>query len=315
MPPPLIPAERDRSKDRDRMSSGGSSSGAMSFLPSIFGRRPAPPATTRTTASKSQLSDRQRGREEHTSPRSSPLTLAPSDSTDATRRAPSPAPFHLDSVLGLLQSGTQSTAELAEVVKATAVWLLNRLMGDEDVFEDGQKVDKGAELSKDNVKFLYDKATEFAQPEADYNLRIAAIRLFAALLATTHPAHGDDHLAGSRQMREIYRLITIPSSPQSKPSSAAKVDAILVEIGALRALTENGTNIHGLDGILGWTVQTLADITDDWVAWCGKKSDAGVDWSGEAKIKVSQFCVLRIALTGPRISHLLLFAQRHQRTQ
>ncbi|ORY21856.1 hypothetical protein BCR39DRAFT_552777 [Naematelia encephala] len=252
-------------------SSSSASGGALSFLPAIFGRRPAPPTTSLAHANSSSRqsstsTDRAGSLDEVTSPRAGTLSLP------ARQQETSPRPFHLDLAIDLMQDGTESTAELCEIVKATAVWLANQLI-DSDVFA----VDERNRVTPEDLTKLYIKAVEFAKPNSDDSLRTSAIRLLAALVATSPPPrspidHTDLALPDNINARTIYQLIVSPSGP---PSTAAMVDAVFVEVGALKALTKNGTEVVGLDGLVGWLVRGLKEMTEEWAMWCTRKEE---DW-------------------------------------
>nr|WVH01960.1 tuberin [Naematelia aurantialba] len=264
--PPPIYAMPDRPKGHH--SSSSASAGALSFLPAIFGRRPVPPATSLAHASPSSRQsstsgDRAGHVDELASPRTGSLSLP-------SRQEASPRPFHLDLAIDLMQNGTESTAELCEIVKATAVWLANQLI-DNDVFA----ADEKKQVRPQDLAQLYVKAMDFASPTSDDSLRTAAIRLLAALLATWPPppspiVQSDLPLPDTINARTIYALIIAPSGP---PTLSAMIDAVFVEVGALKALTKNGAEAGSFDGIVGWLVKTLSGIKDVWVAWCTEKEE------------------------------------------
>lgn len=281
-------AERDKAKDRPSgHQSSSSGSGAYSFLPAIFGRRPtpAPPSTSRAHATYDGKPHNERSThrdplEEMISPKGKLATL-PVAAATATRES-SPRPFHLDSAIALMKDGTESTAELCEIVKATAVWMANLLVGNEDIFSTQVEA---TTVKAEDITTLYGLATNFADPKADPALRVAAIRLLAALIATAPPSLQSPLDGSGQNIRTLYSLIICPSAPTDPPSIA---NAVFVEVGALKALTQDGVYVSQLEGLVGWLVRSLEELQEEWVVWCCQKSDRSQDWGSDAVRRVSR---------------------------
>jgi hypothetical protein len=100
----------------------------------------------------------------------------------------------------------------------------------------------------------------------------------AALIAIAAPGGGDGlihvELPDSINIRTLYRVITSAAVPPGPPSMAE----INVEVGALNALTKNGTSVQLTEGIVGWLIRTVEDMSDAWMVWCTKRDEASHDW-------------------------------------
>ncbi|KAL7423643.1 Tuberous sclerosis 2-like protein [Cryptotrichosporon argae] len=278
-------ADRERSRDRPvgQPSSSSSSStfgGGRSFLPNLFGRltnpSKAPAKTDRTEAATDDI----------LSPRSVAAALPALQAAAGPDTRPSVPPFDIESALSLMEPGaTKTTAELCELVKATSVWLANLLVQKDDVFSALDEGSGSEAVRINDLRTLYIRAYHFANPKSDYALRTAAIRLLAALLATVPPPVSplDDSpldLPHNITSRSLYALIT--SSSGGQPGTAQN-DQILVEVGALRALTRNGEFVDGMEGIVGWLLKVLGKLKADWLAWCSKRDDFGLPEDGRGK--------------------------------
>jgi hypothetical protein len=281
MPPPAhrTSGERDRSNRTGHGSSGSHSSGtgALSFLPSIFGGRrvaPAPAVTTRISTSVTDGNTRRSIDHDHvaaTTPAPEPANLGIPDIIPP-RRVPSPAPFDLEGALQVMDpKNKESTEVLSQMVKATAVFLANLLITSEDVFVESNE----AALTQDQIKTLYLRAYNLASPSSEPTMRIAAIRLLAALFATSPPPK--DHSNQKMELittKSLYKLITTASSDNS-----TSLEQTNVIVGALKALTKNGSEVEGMSGLVGWLVKALGQITDEWIKYCSTKDDHGSDWN------------------------------------
>lgn len=279
-------SDNDRERSRDRPSGGShghsasASGGALSFLPNLFGRRAPTVATSRQTSDiiRSGVGDRRGSVEPPVSPnvRLKPLAMG-------EQRVPSPLPdpsFHLQSSMELMdQKDGISEAELCEIIKATAVWMANLMLDHET---------GSGEISPKEIRHLYRQAIRHANPRGSKHIRTAAKRLLAALI-TIAPPGGDSgfitvDLPDPINAGSLYKIITSASSSQAA-SVNPSIDEIYVEVGALKALTKNGVEVDGTEGIVGWLVKTLEELEKDWIGWCGNKEEE--DWD-DSKRKVSQ---------------------------
>lgn len=260
----------------------------LAFLPNLFGRRSTSYKTqdARKAAASSGVT---RTSMEEVNPLVSPpagtVPLPGTASTTSAGTSSSSSQFHLDAALALMQpGGTKSTAELVEIVKATSVHLANVLL-DHTPVNSALTVTTANQaaappitelgLSAADLRTLYERAMEFSEPKQDYQLRTAAIRLLAVLLGAAPPrdsvleANPYD-LPPTVSRRAIYRLVTTFSG--GTPGDAA-TNQIYVEVGALKALTREGTIVDGMDGIIGWMLKTLANLTPYWVQLCASPDD------------------------------------------
>lgn len=196
---------------------------------------------------------------------------------------PSPQPeatFHLQSAIELIdKKDTISEAELCEIVKATAVWLAN-LMIDQET--------GSGEIAAREIRHLYRQAMRCANPNGGKNIRTAAKRLLAALI-TIAPPGGDSgfiavDLPDPINAVSLYKIITSSSNFHNQ-SIHPSIDEIYVEVGALKALTKNGVEVDGTEGIVGWLVRTVHEIEEDWMRWCARREEE--EWEDAPKRKVS----------------------------
>lgn len=289
--PPTYPNMMDKDRrDRSGHSASGSHSsgaGALSFLPSIFGRRPAPAPAVTSRISTSVTENNTRKSIDHDA--MDPLPTAGKDKgvnlgipdIPPPRRAPSPAPFDLEGALQVMDPKNKEPNEvMSQMVKATAVYLANLLISSEDVFVETSRGD--AALTEDQLKTLYLRAYNLASPSSNSTLRIAAIRLLAALFATSPPPK--DHSKSDQRMelittRSLYKIITTASSDNS-----TSLEQTNVIVGALKALTKNGVEVEGMSGLVGWLVKALSQITDEWIKYCSVKDDHTNDWTERSKV-------------------------------
>jgi hypothetical protein len=290
--PPTYPNMTDKDR-RDRSGHNPSGShpgtGALSFLPSIFGRRPAPAPAVTSRISTSVTEGNTRKSIDHDAMDSLPTTGKDKGvnlgvpEIPPPRRAPSPTPFDLEGALQVMDpKNKESTEVMSQMVKATAVYLANLLITSEDVFVETSRHD--AALTEDQLKTLYLRAYNLASPSSDSTLRIAAIRLLAALFATSPPPK--DHSKTDQRMelittRSLYKIITTPSSDNS-----TTLEQTNVIVGALKALTKNGAEVEGMSGLVGWLVKALSQITDEWIKYCSVKDDHSNDWTERSKVSI-----------------------------
>jgi hypothetical protein len=286
--------DKDR-RDRSGHNPSGShpGTGALSFLPSIFGRRPAPAPAVTSRISTSVTEGNTRKSIDHDAV--DPLPTSSKDKgvnlgipeIPPPRRAPSPTPFDLEGALQVMDpKNKESTEVMSQMVKATAVYLANLLITSEDVFVETSRHD--AALTEDQLKTLYLRAYNLASPSSDSTLRIAAIRLLAALFATSPPPK--DHSKTDQRMelittRSLYKIITTPSSDNS-----TTLEQTNVIVGALKALTKNGAEVEGMSGLVGWLVKALSQITDEWIKYCSVKDDHSNDWTERSKVSLIHLC-------------------------
>ena len=239
------------------------------------GKRAAPPSTTRAHATTYGSKDP----EEMLSPRSGSTLALPAlpGMNDSARRSTSPLPFDLQSAMETMASGDDQSGHLADTVNQTASHLAN-MLNTEDIFADPPK-DTPSSIRHDDIRTLYIRAVAFANQKADLNLRTSAVRLLAALIATYPPPRlavyeNENVLPDTITVRTLYKLIV---SPVSATSAAAHVDAVFVQVGALKALCKNGKDVEGLDGIVGWLIRRVTEISEEFASWCVKKDE----WDGK----------------------------------
>ena len=269
--------ERERSKDRPVASSSGHhhapSSSQSNFFLGLFGggSRKAAPATTTRAHATTQQSKAHVGAEEMLSPRSVSTTLQ-LPNVGEVHRAPSPLPFDLQTAIEAMQVEDDHTGHLPDMVQETAAYI-GGMLPSQDPFSNASR-DAPCSISLGDIRTLYIRATAFANAKSDPPLRIAAIRLLAALIATyppVHFAHNEEvALPDIINVRSLYKLIVAPTS---LPGGSSHLEAVYVEVGALSALTKVGKVTDGLDGIVGWLLRTLKAITPDFAAWCAKRDD------------------------------------------
>ncbi|KAK4686936.1 tuberous sclerosis 2, partial [Tremellales sp. Uapishka_1] len=295
--------EREREMGRARArptaghhhSSSDSSSGPLSFLPNIFGRRNTVANRSEPT-SKRGSSNLRESSDDVLSPKTSTSALPPDDKKN---------PFDFDEAVALMEPGaTSSVPELCEIVKATAVYLVNLLLASEDIFSGNAEQ---TTVKARDLRTLYIRGMQYADPTSDYTLRTAAIRLLAVLVATSPPAQfvlGDPEveLPDDINPRSIYRVIAASSGGES---GTAKTEQMWVELGALKALTKNGTDVTGMEGIVGWCLILLKDLQEDWIAWCSKREEGGVDWSLDDKTKTTPFAPIRPPTPAETVSSII----------
>jgi len=286
--PPTYPNMMDKDrKDRSGHNASGSHSSALSFLPSIFGRRPATAPAVTSRISTSVTDGNTRRSIDHDS-----IDPVPASSKDKglnlgvpdippPRRAPSPTPFDLEGALQVMDPKNRESNEvMSQMVKATAVYMANLLITSEDVFVESNRGDVA--LTEDQLKTLYLRAYNLASPSSESTLRIAAIRLLAALFATSPPPKNHSKLDERMELittRSLYKIITTASSDNS-----TSLEQTNVIVGALKALTKNGTEVEGMSGLVGWLVKALSQITDEWIKYCSVKDDASNDWTERSKV-------------------------------
>lgn len=179
----------------------------------------------------------------------------------------------------------ESTEVLCQMVKATAVYLANLLISNEDIFSDSSKKD-GASPTEAQLKTLYGRAYNLASPSSDASLRIAAIRLLAALIATWPPPRRQLDTDSDMELitvSTLFRTITTPSS-----DNTSSLEQRFVIVGALKALTKNGTEIEGLNGLVGWLVRALGRTTDEFTRYCSSRDDVAFEIPDRSKVRTDR---------------------------
>ena len=298
-------SDKERKDRQGHHPSGSHSSGAgaLSFLPSIFGRRPAP-APAVTSRISTSTADNPRKSIDHdsiegiTSPKDKGNLLGIPDVLPP-RRSPSPAPFDLEEAMRFMAPKSGESPEvIVQMVKATAVYLAGLLITNEDMFSEhieNQNPKDGNVPTKDQLQTLYLRAYNFASPSSESSLRIAAIRLLAALFATSPPPKSPlqaDPDMEAITVQSLYRAVTTPSS-----DNTTSLEQTFVIVGALKALTKNGAEVEGLSGLVGWLVKALGNCTDDWIKYCSARDDIGIDMPERTKVSLSLLCSLTETLT------------------
>jgi hypothetical protein len=294
----------------------GSSGAGFNFLPSIFGgRRPAPaPAVTSRISTSIESSTRRSIDHDHLD-----LPLSSKDKGSSASlsipdvpppRSVSPAPFDLEGALRVMDPESKEPNEvLSQMVKATAVHLANVLLAStsEDVFVESSSNTNAP--TEDQLKTMYLRAYHLASPSSDPQLRIAAIRLLAALFATSPPPKSA--LTLDRDMEQVttlglFKIITTPSS-----DNTTSLEQTNVIVGALKALTKNGSEVEGMSGLVGWLVKALGSITDEWTKYCSARDDATNDWPERQKVSLTSVTDLTISHSPSRQSDPPLQQKSH----
>lgn len=211
------------------------------------------------------------------SPKSGQATLGLPPVPDV-HRLPSPLPFDLQTAIEAMQVDEDQTGHLPDMVHETAAYI-GGMLPSQDPFSNSSR-DAPRSISLEDIRTLYIRASAFANAKTDTPLRISAIRLLAALIGTyppVHFAHNEEvALPDIINVRSLYKLII---SPTSRPTESGHLDATYVKVGALSALTKVGKVTDGLDGIVGWLLKRLEDITPDFAIWCGRKEE----WDGKVR--------------------------------
>lgn len=256
----------------------------------LFGgsKRSAAPAQTSTTKAHATNQAQHQGRalDEILSPKSGSASLAlPTVGVnDAARRSPSPLPFDLHAAIESMQVENEQMGHLAEIVNSTASHLAGLIPTSDDIFSNVAR-ELPDSITFEDIRTLYVRAAAFANAKTETALRSAAIRLLAALIATYPPAYfatkPDMALPDLINVVSLYKLITAPSR---STSPSAHIEAVYVEVGALKALTKNGSQVAGLDGIVGWLLRALEGVTEEFAAWCTRKDE----W--ETKVSHAHSC-------------------------
>jgi hypothetical protein len=243
----------------------------------------AAPASTSTTKAHAtnQASHQGKAVDEILSPKSGSASLALPQVHEALRRTPSPLPFDLHAAIATLEGedGTregQGIETTVETLNATAAHLGNLLAVNDDIFSNTVR-DLPGSVGLEDIRTLYIRGVALATTKRETVMRTAAIRLLAALIATYPPAYfqTDEEVALPDVINivSLYKLITSTDTHSIATPDQAHVEAIFVQVGALKALTKNGSQVVGLDGIVGWLINALNSLIGDFGVWCTKKDD------------------------------------------
>ena len=285
-------------------SASAGSGGALSFLPNLFGRRPIAPVRTTDVAASASNSHKDSGSRDRRpsvdiyaaiSPRN---RLKPLPFGEVNRRSPSPnamaasqggqghvpagqstPPFDLQSTMELIEKDDQSPEVLFELVQATAVYL--GVLVQDNLEATLAIPDKTIPLPPDNplsqittqtVFRLYKMAIKHSQPKTPRTVRNMSKRLLAALVALSPPVgQGFVPAPAPITVAALYKII-ISNSRRAE----FVVDDVYVEVEALKALTKNGTEVDSTEGIVGWLVQALSSMQEEYIKWCRQTGDD--DW-------------------------------------
>lgn len=251
------------------------------------------------------------------SPKSTSLALPGLTKSSSLRRAPSPnppprqttpvtlVPFDLKSAVQAIgnahREDDKNEGHLMEALNSTALYLASNLLeraasAAENIFAVPPHLDlEASEPSKqplntrvvDNADLvtLYQSVLQISNPSSSPGTRTSAIRLLAALIATYPPVyftHNEQRtlkLPDEINVRSLYKLII---SPITKTNMSTHIDAVFVQVGALKALTNSGKNVDGLDGVVGWLVRSLVDVQHEFAEWCKAKETDEQAWSKQA---------------------------------
>lgn len=183
----------------------------------------------------------------------------------------------------MMDAGAEESSEvLSEIVKASAVYLANLLINQDDIFSTIDTTAKVQTPSPDQIKALYLHAYTYADPSSAPGLRISGIRLLAALFATKAPPllqSEADFGMEKITVRSLYKLLTTPA-----PDNVHSIEQIFVTVGALKALTRNGESMDGIAGIVAWLIKALDTITDEWMQWCSSREEGIPEWSEKTRV-------------------------------
>ena len=172
--------------------------------------------------------------------------------------------FSIESAIQVMDE-ERSTTRLCHVVNATSAYILNRQQDAKDP------------IPVQEIEALLFKAQTFSNDKSDTPLRMAALRLMAPLL--THTSGDDDRSRSLTDDESLYKLIVAGTTPWT---SSIVAESVFVKTGCLRALTQDGRETHGMDGIVGWLVRSLETVRDEWIAWCQNGDQRSDDRQGDS---------------------------------
>lgn len=245
-------AERERSRDRPtghHPSGSASGSGPLSSILSLISSRTV---KGKTSAPQPQTT-------EELLPQQPMALSSASDRQDAS--------FKLDTAIRLMEpSETQSSAELCRVIETTTRFLVSHTTTThEDVFQaNGDDSSSAAPLDHTAIRTLYIRSAALAKDDSVPTVRLAATRLLGVLLDSfplKQLVDEADPLRFSINVRSLYKVISIRTTQPTAELTFAQVKA-------LELLSNHGAETAGLDGIVGWLVKAVTDLSGDWVAWC-----------------------------------------------
>ncbi|WVW80324.1 hypothetical protein I302_102303 [Kwoniella bestiolae CBS 10118] len=240
------------------------------------------------------------------------------DSTEEVIKNPNQN-FHLEEAIELMNppsssentNNTISSPELVELIKATSVYINNLQLDDTNDATDPFSTSTSSSslassvtvtlppetdennsalklISPEDVKTLYSRAISFSDRRNDSSLRIAGIRLLTSIMTYCPPPRyfseqSKVQLPDTITVRTMHGLIVKSGTVLSELTSEAKVDLIGAQVVALKVLTKNGAEVEGLTGLIGWLVNMLEEIKDDWSKWCEMKPNGGNDVSNRPR--------------------------------
>ena len=265
-------AERERSKDRPKAPY------SPGLFMGLFGggsrRGTSSPSSTRARATIGSTTANPSA--ELVSPRSQPVALPPTAAGDENPLSPT-AGFDLHTAIELMQGEKEKSSHVADVVDQTATYLASLLTTSGAEFGQGAPPDPSRTVKPEDIRTLYARAIAFADTKTDSPLRTSAIRLLAALIATYPPTDyapspdaSDIALPENVNARYLYHIIVSPTTPTTP---AAHVDALFVQVGAIKALTKSGKDVASMDGLVGWLVRNLTDLAGEFALWCARKEE------------------------------------------
>jgi hypothetical protein len=212
-------------------------------------------------------------------------------------------PFDLKSAVQAIGNAHREDDNLMETLNSTALYLASNLLeraasAAENIFAVPPHLDLEASepsitlqplntrvVDDADLVTLYQSVFRISNPSSSPGTRTSAIRLLAALIATYPPVyftHNEQRtlkLPEEINVRSLYKLII---SPITKTNMSTHIDAVFVQVGALKALTNSGKNVDGLDGVVGWLVRSLVDVQHEFAEWCKAKETDEQAWSKQA---------------------------------
>ena len=238
------------------------SGGLSSLFPRLFGSKPSSSRSSSSSDPTRRHGETIERKTSHRSPKSHFGALPPPEES----RAVPATPFDLDEAINVLQQDNAPDAEMAESAKSIGAYIAGLYSEHDDIF--GSPGEPRPTLEPKQVANLYEKAVYLAGDRSASStfLRTSTLRLLAVLLATFPPPRTPIDpttlpLPPGIHARSIYRVIVTKST-------LVDVDKIFVQVEALKALTKNGVAVEQCPGVVGWLIQSLQSLTDDWLAWC-----------------------------------------------
>jgi hypothetical protein len=202
----------------------------------------------------------------------------------------SPAPFDLQSTIELMENEAAPEV-LCEYIKAAAVHLgtlvqdhfdaITALPSEKPTSSTSTADNPLSQITTSAVFRLYKIAIKHSQPKTPRAVRSASKRLLAALIGVSPPVgRGFVPAPAPITVAALYKIII-----SNGRRADMNVDEVYVEVGALKALTKNGVEVDSTEGIVGWLVQSLTAMQDEYIKWCKQTSDD--DWDDVPRSRVS----------------------------